>query len=204
MAFAVMMTALFTACGGEEEAAGDATTQSPPQISGAPSTQAAVDQPYSFVPAAHDADGNTLQFEVANLPSWLTFNPSTGALQGTPTAANMGVYRNITIQVTDGPSFGTLAPFDIEVVAAGSRSVTISWLPPTQNEDGSPLTDLAGYRIRYGSTSGSYSNTISVANAGLATYVVEGLVPNRYYFVIASYNSRGVESRNSSEAVANL
>jgi hypothetical protein len=204
IAVAVVIAAL-AGCGGDEEtdAAASPTNQSP-QISGTPSKQIAADQPYSFVPAAQDPEGDSLRFEVANSPSWLTFNPSTGGLQGTPTAANVGVYRGITIQVTDGRSFSTLAPFDVEVVAVGSRSVTLSWLPPTENEDGSPLTNLAGYRIRYGSSSGSYSNTISVANPGLATYVVEGLVPSRYYFVIASVNSLGVESRNSAEAIFNL
>jgi hypothetical protein len=201
IAVAVVIAAL-AGCGGDEET--DAAATSPPQISGTPSTQAGVDSPYSFVPAAQDPDSNTLEFTIANRPAWLTFNPSTGGLQGTPTAANVGVYRGITIQVTDGRSFSTLAPFDVEVVAVGSRSVTLSWLPPTENEDGSPLTNLAGYRIRYGSSSGSYSNTISVANPGLATYVVEGLVPSRYYFVIASVNSLGVESRNSAEAIFNL
>jgi hypothetical protein len=201
MAIAVVMGALLAACGGEEEA-GDAAGA--PQISGTPSKQAAADQPYSFVPGAIDPDGDTLKFDIANRPAWLSFNPATGALQGTPTAANVGVFRGITIQVTDGTSFSTLPPFDIEVVAAGLRSVTLSWLPPTQNEDGSPLTDLAGYKIRYGSSPGTYSNTISLDGPGLATYVVEGLTPSRYYFVIASYNKLGVESRNSAEAVVTL
>jgi hypothetical protein len=194
------MAVLLAGCGGDEGE--DAATGL--QISGTPSTQAAVDKPYTFVPGAQDPDGGTLKFEIANRPSWLNFDPVTGTLQGTPTAANVGVYRGITIQVTDGSSFSTLPPFDISVVAAGTQSVTLSWLPPTQNEDGSPLTDLAGYRIRYGSASGSYTTTVSVANPGLATYVVEGLAPSKYFFVIASYNKSGVESINSPEASITL
>jgi hypothetical protein len=176
----------------------------PPQISGTPETQALVSQAYSFTPTAHDPDGDTLEFAVANRPSWLSFSRSTGRLSGTPTAADVGVYRGVAIQVTDGLSSRTIPQFDIQVVAVGSSSVTISWLPPTENEDGSPLTDLAGYRIRYGDRSGSYSNTISLNNPGLATYFVDGLVPSTYYFVISSYNSRGVESRYSGEAVVSL
>jgi hypothetical protein len=193
------MCTLLAACGGEEEAETGAL-----QISGTPSKQVAAGQPYSFVPGAQDPEGDTLTFEIANRPTWLNFSPATGALQGTPTTANVGIYRGITIQVTDGQSFSTLPPFDIEVVAAGLRSITLSWLPPTQNEDGSPLTDLAGYKIRYGSSSGSYSSTISLANPGLATYVLEGLVPSTYYLVISSYNKLGAESRPSAEAVVTL
>lgn len=198
-ALAVVLAAalLLAACEGEEE--GQA-----PQISGTPRTQALVGQAYSFVPAAHDPDGDTLEFTIANLPSWLSFSGSTGTLSGTPTAADVGIYRGVTIQVTDGLSSTTMPQFDIEVVSVGSSGVTISWLPPTENEDGSPLTDLAGYRIHYGDRPGSYSNTILLNNPGLATYFVDGLVPSTYYFVLSAYNSAGIESRYSNEAVVNL
>jgi hypothetical protein len=197
---------LIAGCGGGdgEEDAAAAPTASPPNISGAPQTQVLVNQAYSFVPTVTDPDGGPFTFDIANRPAWLTFNASTGALSGTPTAADVGTYRNITIQVTDGKSPATLNPFDIQVLAAGSASVTLSWVPPTQNEDGSPLTDLAGYKIRYGGTSGSYPNTISVTNPGLATYVIDGLLPTKYYFVMSSVNSRGVESSHSNEAVITL
>ena len=218
MALAVMMAAaLLNACGGDEEeeaAAADtnapagpttaSSSGSPPQISGKPKTQALIDYPYSFVPTANDPDGDTLQFTIANSPSWLTFSPSTGALSGTPTAADVGLYRGVTIQVTDGLSSRTLPQFDIQVVTVGPSSVTLSWLPPTENEDGSPLTNLAGYRIRYGDRPGSYSKTISVTNPGLATYFIDGLLPETHYFVMSSVNSSGVESQYSNEAVINL
>ena len=84
--------------------------------------------------------------------------------------------------------------FDIQVVAVGPSSVILSWAAPTQNEDGSPLTDLAGYRIRYGERSGSYSTTVALTNPGLASHFLDGLVPSTYYFVISAYNARGEEN----------
>ena len=33
---------------------------------------------------------------------------------------------------------------------AFSAEVTLSWDPPTTNADGTPLTDLAGYKVYYG------------------------------------------------------
>jgi hypothetical protein len=217
-ALAIVLAALLLAAcgGGEEEETADTTepagtvstpppsSTSAPQISGKPKTQVLVNQAYAFVPTANDADGDTLQFTIANRPAWLTFSSSTGKLSGTPTAANVGTYRGITIQVTDGVTPKTLPSFDIQVLVVGPSSVTLSWMPPTENEDGSALTDLAGYRIRYGDSSGSYSNTISLNTAGLATYVVEGLLPSTYYFVMSAINSRGVESQPSNEAVINL
>ena len=78
-------------------------------------------------------------------------------------------------------------------------STTLSWMPPTQNSDGSPLTDLAGYKIYFGNESGNYHTSIQIDNPGLALYVVENLTPNIYYFVLTAINSSGVESQFSNE-----
>jgi hypothetical protein len=82
---------------------------------------------------------------------------------------------------------------------SSSGTVTLSWTPPTQNMDGSYLTDLAGYNIYYGLKQGEYSNRINISNPGIATYVVTNLAPNTYYFVATSFNASGVESPYSSE-----
>ena len=79
--------------------------------------------------------------------------------------------------------------------------MTLDWTPPTQNEDGSTLTDLAGYFIYYGESSGSYPNRIRIDNPSISTYVVENLLPRTYYIVATSFNSTGIESRYSGEAV---
>jgi len=81
----------------------------------------------------------------------------------------------------------------------GTGSTTLSWMPPTQNSDGSPLTDLAGYKIYFGNESGNYHTSIQIDNPGLALYVVENLTPNIYYFVLTAINSSGVESQFSNE-----
>src|SRR5204863_8304613 len=117
---------------------------SAPQVTGAPLTSVLQGTAYLFAPSASDADGNPLTFSVANLPGWARFNSSTGQLSGTPTAANVGSYNNITISVSDGAATTSLAAFNIQVVAVATGSVTLSWTPPTQNTDGTPLNDLAG------------------------------------------------------------
>ena len=82
---------------------------------------------------------------------------------------------------------------------ASSGGVTLNWTPPTENTDGSPLTNLAGYDIHYGTASGDYTQSVSVSNPGLATYVVDNLDPGIYYFSIAAVNSTGAESPLSPE-----
>lgn len=71
---------------------------------------------------------------------------------------------------------------------------TISWVPPIQNRDGSALVDLAGYRIRYGTTPTALTQTIQIADAGTTSYVVDGLTPGTWYFTVSSYTTAGVES----------
>ena len=81
----------------------------------------------------------------------------------------------------------------------GFGSATLSWTPPTQNTDGSPLTDLAAYKGYYGNQSGNYQMTIQIDNPGITIYVVENLPPNTYYLVLTAINSSGVESDFSNE-----
>jgi hypothetical protein len=78
-------------------------------------------------------------------------------------------------------------------------AVTINWSPPTENTDGSPLTDLSGYNIHYGTSSGNYTQTVSVSNPGIATYVVDNLTAGTYYFAVGAVNSQGIESPLSAE-----
>ena len=80
----------------------------------------------------------------------------------------------------------------------GSGSVTLTWTRPTQNEDGSTLTDLLGFRIYWRQGSGSYSSPIVINDANATTHVVNGLAPGTYEFVATSCNTAGIESRYSS------
>lgn len=83
-----------------------------------------------------------------------------------------------------------------------SNAVSLNWSPPTENTDGTPLTDLSGYNIHYGTQSGDYTQTIALSNPGLATYVVDDLTPGTYYFSVTAVNSAGTESPLSSEIKA--
>ncbi|HXQ20998.1 MAG TPA: fibronectin type III domain-containing protein [Candidatus Acidoferrales bacterium] len=71
----------------------------------------------------------------------------------------------------------------------------MSWTIPTTRTDGTALTDIAGFNIYYGTSSGTYPNTIALANPALTTYVVTNLPTGAtYYFVMTAYDANGVES----------
>jgi fibronectin type III domain protein len=76
---------------------------------------------------------------------------------------------------------------------SSAKALTLSWEAPTQNADGTPLLDLRGYRIYYGTTP-QLLNTVNVDNPGLTTYVIDNLTAGTYYFAVASYNRAGVDS----------
>ena len=79
-------------------------------------------------------------------------------------------------------------------------SATLSWTPPTQNEDGSPLTGLKGYKIQYGQSASGLDTVLDIPNPGISTAVVENLSPATWYFAVKAYNSDGVESSLSNVA----
>ena len=168
-----------------------------PTISGAPATTIVEGQAYSFTPAASDADGDTLSFSITNKPAWAAFDTITGRLSGTPGTGTVGSYPNIQIQVSDGTVQASLPAFTITVQQAANGSATLSWTAPTTRVDGSPLVNLAGYRLRYGNAAGSYPNTITIANPGLTTYQVENLASGTWFFVMAAYDATGSESANT-------
>ena len=96
------------------------------------------------------------------------------------------------------PAVGTATAISGARGETGPRSVTISWLPPDTNDNGSALTDLAGYRIHYGVNSTALTTQIDIPTSGLTDYVIENLILGAtYYFAISAYNSEGVESNYS-------
>lgn len=168
-----------------------------PTISGSPSAVVLEGQLYEFTPTASDADGDALEFSIARKPAWASFDRATGRLSGTPAAEDVGNFTNIAISVSDGQVAATLSNFDISVDAIAAGSATLSWNPPTQNSDGSALTDLTGYRIYYGRDSNNLGRNLIIDNPGLTRYVIENLTPARWYFTMTSVNADGVESNRS-------
>lgn len=170
-----------------------------PVVSGTPATSITAGSAYSFRPTGSDPEGRALTWSISNRPSWAAFNTSSGALTGTPSTSNVGTSSNIVITASDGANRTSLRAFNIAVTSPGSNagSASLSWTPPTTTTSGSTLTNLAGYRIYYGTSPSNLSRTVQVSNAGLTRYVLSDLSPATYYFSIRAYTSNGNESSNS-------
>lgn len=175
-----------------------------PTISGSPAPAVNVDESWSFAPTASDVDGDALTFSVDNAPGWMSLDPGTGLLQGTPSAANVGVYDNIVLTVSDGSLTDSLGAFSVEVTQVALGSITLNWSLPTLNVDGSAIPAIESTNILYGRSSGNYPNRIEITNTATVSYVVEDLVPDTYYFVLTITDDGGVESDWSTEVVATV
>ena len=167
-----------------------------PRISGSPPSAVKAGENYDFTPSASDPDGDALSFSVQNKPAWLAFDSTTGRLSGMPGEMDIGSFTGIEIVVSDGRSSAALGPFSVDVTQIALGSITLSWTAPATNTDGSPLTNLAGYRIYYGKST-TLDQVIRLDSPGITTYVIEDLSPAKYYVAMSAVNSDGVESERS-------
>jgi len=173
----------------------------PPTINGTPTTQVTAGQAYSFTPTASDPSAGTLSFSIQNMPSWASFSIATGTLSGTPTSSNVGTFANIVISVSDGKVSVSLAPFSIAIASAPvTGSASLAWVAPVTNTDGSPLTDLTGFTISYGTSQGAMTHTINVPSATATSYTVQGLASGTWYFTVVAYTTLGAQSAPSDVA----
>jgi len=106
-------------------------TNTAPTISGTPAASVQATRPYTFTPAARDAQNNPLTFSISNKPGWASFSSTSGKLSGTPTSAQKGKYSNIVIRVSDGSLSSALPAFSIAVGDAPNTPPVISGLPAT-------------------------------------------------------------------------
>lgn len=178
---------------------GGGGSSSPPSITGQPNTSVIVNKTYSFQPQATDPDGDKLSFSIVNKPSWANLNTVTGLLSGTPDGNDIGTTSGIELSVTDGDFIDSLQPFSITVEPVATGSKLISWTPPTLNNDGTPLQDLTGYRLYYGTVSGQYTETVTINSPGVSSHLLDDITTGTYYLVMTSVNSKNIESVYSGE-----
>ena len=76
-------------------------------------------------------------------------------------------------------------------------TATLTWSAPTANTNGTPLTDLAGYHIRFGTSPDALTRVIDLAGSRATAFEVSNLSPGTYYFSISAYTSIGTESAES-------
>lgn len=80
----------------------------------------------------------------------------------------------------------------------GQDKFTVSWTPPTLNDDGTALTNLKGFDVYYATSPTVGPVMIDVPNAGATSQVVgPGLAPGSYYVQVDAYSTNGILSKKS-------
>jgi Tfp pilus assembly protein PilX len=62
------------------------------------------------------------------------------------------------------------------------------------NTDGTTLTDLSGYTIRYGTSPTALTQSVTITDPTATTHTITGLAAGTWYFEIAANASDGTQS----------
>jgi hypothetical protein len=188
-----------TSAGNQDGAPPSVATPAPAGVNRAPTITTAspatahVGETYNYQPVATDPDGDTLRFTANNLPPWASMDPNTGRITGTPGENDLGEYESITIVVADASGRTESDAFTITVSAGGAGVASLQWETPPSKVDGSPLDDLAGYRILYGRTADQLDRSVLISNPSTTSYEFSTLDPGTWYFAVVAVNAGGLE-----------
>lgn len=81
--------------------------------------------------------------------------------------------------------------------ASTTGSANLTWMAPTQNTDGSALTNLSGFKILYGPAATQLTQTIGVNDKAAAAYKVTGLAVNSTVHFAMRAVAGALESANT-------
>lgn len=81
--------------------------------------------------------------------------------------------------------------------AWGNGTATINWVAPTQNTDNSPLTNLKGFRVLYGTSATNLNLSQSVNDPAARSVTIAALGAGTWYFAVRAVNTANAESDNS-------
>jgi hypothetical protein len=114
-----------------------------------------------------------------------------------PNAA-AGQTFSLAISSASGATFGDPIEATISIRQTAAGAVNLSWAAPTQNTDGSVLTDLAGYYLYYGTVGGQLTQVMQLSSPNETSIALSGLSQGTWYFAAMAYNSSGATSGMSS------
>lgn len=148
-----------------------------------------------FTATGSYSDGSTQNLTTSAI--WSASNTAVASVSNATGSKGLGTgvaSGTATISATSNGVSGSAA---LTVTAPSTASISLAWDPATTYSDGSPITDLAGYRVYYGTVPGTYSSSVDVGN--MTNYTISNLTSGTYYLAVTVRNLSGTESAYSNQ-----
>jgi len=179
----------------------------PDSVPGAPTAVTATGGDASAV-VSWTAPGNggsaITRYTVTASPGGATASVGGGTTSATVSGLVNGTSYTFTVYATNAIGNGpSSAPSAAVTPAPATVSATVTWSAPTLNTDGSALTDLSGFRIYYGTSASSLTQSVDVAGSTATSQLITGLTSGAtYYFDVIALTSASTQSAPSNEVSA--
>jgi RHS repeat-associated protein len=160
-------------CDGQIDGGGSCLVNHIPTITSAPAVTATVGQEYSYDVEATDPDpGDVLTFSLTIFPTGMTINTTTGLIEWTPSAAQVG-QQNVTVRVQDQGGLFATQSFTITVLIPNHAPSIIS-VPVITAAEGQPYAyDVEATDLDTGDT---LTFALTVAPFGMTIHPTTGLI----------------------------
>ena len=187
------------ACSGGSGGSGQASNSDP--VESGPPDQA----PTSLPSVTLDTASGSVASGGSTTLNWTSINADSCEASGSwtgnlPPSGNQTVgplTSNSTFSVTCSNLRGSAI---VMVTVSISGELSLNWVAPAENVDGSALTDLAGYRIYYGERSRDYSGQEAVNDPDITSISISAPAGS-YYVAMTAIDTQGNESGYSNEVL---
>jgi len=143
------------------------------------------------VPVTNNAGGRVFNVALVSVAGDAGFgSPSSAAVEVSTASSTSSSSSGASNSSGSSSSSGAAS-------TTSTGTATLTWSAPTENTNGSALTNLAGYTIYYGTSPSAMTQKISINTVGLLSYVIDDLSSGNWYFQVLAVNSSGVESNPS-------
>ena len=136
-------------------------------------------------------------------PATGTMPPITARAAIQNLAGGATVKDSLTVSSIDGTKKTVVVTINGADETGTTADISLSWVAPAEREDNTPilLSEIAGYKIYYGTKSGLYTNSVDIDDGTAEGYTFKAFPPGTYYFVVTTLDTDGLESQYSPEVI---
>jgi len=153
----------------------------------------------AFIATTHNGDYGNLTIDATGSWNYAANNNHT-VIQNLTSSDSLK--DHLTISSVDGTTHTVVITIiGADEVVNTVADVSLSWVAPSEREDntGIDLSEIAGYKVYYGTTQGDYTSSIDINDHTAVGHTFNNFSAGTYYFVVTTFDTEGRESQYSSE-----